>query len=81
MTKKYYVYIIQSKEGYKFTGMTENLEQRLSQNVNKSLSFWTKRGTKWEIVYTEEFLDLKKAKEKEEWLKSGIGKEFINRNI
>jgi putative endonuclease len=81
MTKKYYVYIIQSKEGYNFTGITENLNQPLTNNVNKSTSFWTKRGTKWELIYSEEFLDINQAKEKEEWLKSGIGKEYIYKNL
>jgi len=80
MNKKYFVYIIKSIEGYTYTGITENLEQQLSQNVNKSLSFWTKRGTKWEVIYSEEFSDINKAKEKEEWLKSGIGKEYIYQN-
>jgi putative endonuclease len=81
MTKKYYVYVIQSKEGYNFTGITENLNHTLSENVIKSTSFWTKRGTKWELVYSEEFADINLAKEKEEWLKSGIGKEYIYQNL
>lgn len=80
MTKKYYVYVISSKEGYKFTGITENIHDSLEQNVNKSSSFWTKKGTKWELIYSEEFLDYKQAQEKEEWLNSGIGKEYIYQN-
>lgn len=51
----YIVYIIKSKEGYKYTGMTEDLELRIKQHNEKALSFWTKRGTQWELIYKEEF--------------------------
>ena len=36
---KFYVYVIKSKEGYKNTGMTEDLKLRLKQHNDKSLSF------------------------------------------
>ena len=41
--KKYYVYVIKSIEGYHYIGMTEDLDNRLKQHNDKSLSFWTKR--------------------------------------
>ena len=49
----YYVYVIKSKEGFHYTGMTEDLELRLEQDNDKSLSFWTKRGTDWKLLYKE----------------------------
>mgnify|MGYP001244617402 CR=1 FL=1 len=72
------VYVIKSKEGFKYTGMTEDLEKRLREHNNKSLSFWTKRGSEWELVYKEEFEQKTDALRREKWLKSGIGREYLN---
>ena len=33
------------------------------------------------VLYTEEFVDKKKAWSKEKWMKSGIGREWIHGNI
>ncbi len=41
----FYIYVIKSEEGFQYTGMTEDIELRLKQHNEKSLSFWTKRGT------------------------------------
>ncbi|MCH7723763.1 MAG: GIY-YIG nuclease family protein [Bacteroidetes bacterium] len=54
--KLYYVYVIESKEGFIYKGMTDNLEKRLVEHNNKTLSFWTKRGTNWKLIYNEEWL-------------------------
>ncbi len=53
--------------------MTEDLIFRLKQHNDKSLSFWTKRGTDWELVYTEEFESKTEALKRERWLKTGVG--------
>jgi putative endonuclease len=79
--KKFHVYVIRSKEGYKYTGCTADLELRLKQHNDKSLSFWTKRGTDWDLIFTEEFLDKSEALKKEKWLKMGAGRDFINKLI
>jgi putative endonuclease len=44
---------------------------------NKSLSFWTKRGTNWGLVYTEEFDNKTEALKREKWLKTGVGREYL----
>lgn len=51
---KYNVYVFKSSEGYYYTGMTEDLERRLSEHNNKSKSSWTERGTNWEVIYLAE---------------------------
>ncbi len=78
---KYTVYIIKSSEGYSYTGMTEDLELRLKQHNDKSLSFWTKRGTNWQVIYTETFELKSDALKRERWLKSGIGREFVKQRL
>ena len=51
LSMKYYVYIIKSSEGFINTGFTEDLEKRLIEHNEKDLSFWTKRGTNWKLIY------------------------------
>jgi len=79
--KKYIVYVIKSSEDFRYTGMTEDLEERLNQHNNKTLSFWTKRGTDWKLIYKEEFNSKSEAMKREKWLKTGKGREFLNNVI
>ena len=76
---KYYVYVVKSKEGFLYKGMTDNLEKRISEHNNHSLSFWTKRGTNWKLVYSEEFSIKSEALKREKWLKSGVGREYFKK--
>ena len=76
---KYYVYIIRSKEGFIYKGMTDNLDRRLVEHNNKALSFWTKRGTEWELIYKEEFDNKTEALKREKWLKTGVGREYLKK--
>ncbi len=79
--KKYFVYVIKSVEGFHYTGMTEDLELRLKQHNDKSLSFWTKRGNDWKLIYVEVFDNKTDALKREKWLKSGAGREFLKNNV
>jgi putative endonuclease len=74
---KYFVYVIKSAEGHYYTGMTEDLERRLSEHNNKSKSFWTKRGTDWKVIYFEEVDTRQEAMKRERWMKSGHGKKLL----
>ncbi|MBM4175924.1 MAG: GIY-YIG nuclease family protein [Ignavibacteria bacterium] len=74
---KYFVYVILSREGYRYTGMTEDLERRLQEHNEKVKSFWTKRGNDWRVIYFEEFETKQDALKRERWLKSGHGKKFL----
>jgi putative endonuclease len=57
--------------------MTEDLERRLSEHNNKSKSFWTKRGSNWEVIYSEEFESRQEAMKRESWMKSGHGNKLL----
>ncbi len=74
---KYYVYVIKSSEGYYYTGMTENIERRLLEHNNKTKSFWTKRGTNWEVIYIGEYENKTEAMKRERWMKSGHGTKLL----
>ena len=74
---KYFVYVIKSSEGYYYTGMTEDLERRLSEHNNKTKSFWTKRGTNWKVIYFEELNSRQEALKRERWMKSEHGTKLL----
>lgn len=78
---KYYVYIIKSSEGFRYTGCTEDLQKRLKEHNNKSVSFWTKRDADWKLIYKEEFENKSEALKREKWLKTGIGRDFLKNNV
>jgi len=74
----YSVYIIRSLKDHKFyTGITDNLERRLKQHNHgkKSTPSTVGRGP-FELVYRESAIDIKIARAREKFLKSGKGREF-----
>jgi len=73
----YTLYVIRSEEGFRYTGMTEDIDRRIEEHNNKSKSFWTKRGNNWQLIYFEEFSKKQEALKRERWMKSGHGKKFL----
>ncbi len=59
--------------------MTEDLDLRLKQHNDKALSFWTKRGTNWKLIYKEEYESKTEALKREKWLKTGVGMDYLKR--
>ncbi len=62
---KFYIYVIQSEEGLRYTGITVDLGTHSQEHNNKSLSFWTKRGNNWRIIYFEDFISKRDALKRE----------------
>lgn len=77
----YTVYVIQSREGYRYTGYTEDLDRRVEEHNQHSLSSWTKRGSGWQVVHKEECISISAAMKRERWLKSGAGREFLKQHL
>lgn len=66
---KWCVYIIECKDGFYYTGVTWNIEQRMEQHrLGKGSKFTSKHGFK-ELKYTEEFSNILEAREREHQLK------------
>jgi len=76
----YFSYVLQSAEGYHYTGSCENLERRL-QNHRRKTTHFTKKGTNWRIIYSREFTTRAEAMKHESWLKTGAGREWLKNNI
>jgi len=77
---KFYIYIIRSEEGNHYTGHTLDLQRRLTAH-NSGLSHSTKHGHNWKLIHTEVYITRAEAMKREKWLKSGVGREWIKKNI
>lgn len=77
----YYVYILLSKQDGKFyTGVTSNLENRLSEH-NTGMVVSTRYRRPLEIVYFEASLNKSDAFRRERYLKTGMGKRYVKNRL
>ncbi len=76
----YYTYVLQSYEGYHYTGHTSDLTLRLTRHELHT-THYTKKGTNWKIIYVKEFLTRADAMKYEKWLKSGVGRQWLKVHI
>ncbi len=77
----FYTYILKSKkDGSIYTGSTKDLRKRIVQH-NKGLSSYTRSRRPFEIIYYEACLLEDKARSRELYLKSGIGKRYLKNRL
>lgn len=77
----YYTYILKSKKNGKiYTGYTKDLRKRLSQH-NKGLSTYTKGRGPFILIYYEACLLEDKARSRELYFKSGMGKRYLRNRL
>lgn len=76
---KYYVYVLKSTVVERhYVGFTTNVKKRLRQhNAGKTIS--TKPYRPYKLLFYEEFDTKEAALEREKFLKSGMGRTFINK--
>ncbi len=73
----FFVYAIKSTvRNYIYIGMTNNVGRRLAEH-NNGENRSTKAYKPFVLIYTEAFPTRIEAREKEKYLKSGIGKEYL----
>ena len=75
------VYILYSSDNNKtYVGFTSDLEARLKTHNELGTKGWTIKYRPWILIHTEKFECKKKAMDREKYLKTGVGREFI-RNL
>ena len=68
--KFYYVYILKCSDGSYYTGVTNNMEKRLSEhNSDNSVASYTFKRRPVELIYSQQFNDIKQAIELEKQIK------------
>jgi putative endonuclease len=71
------VYAISSEtRNYIYVGLTSNLKKRIEFHSN-GYEQTTKPYRPFRLIYNEEFSDRPSAREREKYLKSGVGKLFL----
>jgi putative endonuclease len=74
---KYYVYILKSlKDRGLYIGYTTDLKRRLIQHAKSQVTA-TKLRTPFLLIHYEYFIDRADAKAREEFLKSGFGRDQL----
>ncbi|MBT6841504.1 MAG: GIY-YIG nuclease family protein [Candidatus Marinimicrobia bacterium] len=64
----------------RYIGITNNLQNRIKRHrINQSV---LKRMLgEFELIYTEDYSDYKSARKREKYFKSGVGREWMNKNL
>jgi len=77
----YYNYVLKSKkDGKRYIGFTNDLKKRLIEH-NKGLNKSTKNRGPFEIIYYEACLNKKDALERESYLKTMWGNNYLNKRL
>ena len=77
----FYVYVLWSESlGRRYVGFSRNPELRLSRH-NDGWSKYTSGGIPWVLIYTERYPTETDARRRERQLKTGVGREFLNRTL
>ncbi len=75
----YNVYVLKStSHGSRYVGSTEDLETRIIEH-NQGRCRYTKGRMPWIVIYSEKFSTLSEARKREVFLKSGKGRELLDK--
>ena len=79
---EFVVYILYSEKFSKtYTGFTSNLIERFKSHNNLSTKGYTLKFRPWIVIHIEFFNSKIEAMNREKYLKTGIGREFIKNLI
>ncbi len=77
----FYIYVLWSNKIKKrYIGSTDSVEQRLNEH-NTGRNRFTKGGMPWILVYTEQYSTRSEAYRRERFLKSGVGRIWLDRHL
>lgn len=81
----FHVYILRSDStGKTYIGQTGNLERRISEHNDPNHSpvkYTTKNPGPWTLIHHETFPTRADSMAREKWFKSGVGREWIKKNL
>ena len=81
----YHVYVLESEAtGSRYVGQTQDLTARLCQHNDPAdrLTLHTKRRRgPWKLIYSEAHPTRAAAMQREHWLKSGVGRDWLKRRL
>ena len=79
---EFVVYILYSEKFNKnYTGFTSNLIERFKSHNSHETKGYTIKFRPWTVIHVEFFCSKAEAIKREKYLKSGVGREFIQNLI
>jgi putative endonuclease len=75
--RQYYVYIMTNRSGTLYTGVTNNIKQRVYQHKNKLIEGFTKKYNIDKLIYVETFSNVNSAISREKTIKGWLRKKKI----
>ncbi len=79
------VYVLRNRAtGKRYVGHTEDLRRRLAEHNDPSHNprkHTSRNPGPWDLVHEEQFETRSQAMRRERWLKSGKGREWLDRSI
>ena len=74
-----YVYVLKSlRNNKRYVGSTNLLPEERLKKHNYGSNIFTKRNGPFVLVYKEEYIDKTEARKRENFLKSGVGRKFLD---
>ncbi len=74
----YYVYVLFSQKlNKRYIGSTKDIDRRIKEH-NLGKSKFTSTGISWKLIYKESFPTNNEARKRELFLKSGVGRKFLD---
>ncbi len=74
----FYVYVLQNPKGILYKGYTADLQKRLKQhNAIDGFQSYTQSRGPWTLLFSEQFTSESEAKDREQFLKSGKGRQYL----
>jgi len=77
--KKWFVYVILCEDGSLYKGLTNDLYRRFYEHYNGQGADWTKTHKPKKIIHWEQFNTQDEARKREEELKTGFGRTWLQR--
>jgi putative endonuclease len=76
----YQVYVIKNEQNRFYIGLSEDIEKRLTDH-NRGISTWTRHRGPWHLVWTRAQMNLKEARQLENFLKAQKGGDGFYQHI
>jgi putative endonuclease len=79
---QYFVYVLVNESaGRRYVGQTDDLSRRLAEHNGQSANsrrYTRKFAGVWRLIHSEEFATRSAAIRRERWLKSGVGRAWLD---
>ncbi len=76
----YTVYVLQNESGKLYIGQTCDLDERLEEH-NVTGKGYSSKYRPWKVIWSKVFVTRKDSMREERYLKTGVGRDWINKNV